>query len=736
MKDSLKNILLAAVVCLTSAVTAQTKIHGVVTDENGDPLPAVNVYLTKTYEGASTNSQGRFSFSTSHNNTTTLTATIVGYTSFKKQIDLSSNKKEINLNIKLSVEAIQLDEAIVMGSSFSSETGKGIVISSFDVMTTPGGAADLYQSLKTMPGLTQVSESAELYVRGGDPTETVTMIDQASIYHPYTYESSYGGLFSNLNTGAVNEMYFSSGGFSAKYGNVLSGVLDIQTKDMPTQTGFTAGLSMAAASFDGQFPVAKDKLGFRFYSQQSYTKPIMWLNNSLDEFTATPSSGNLTSSIIYKISKTGKLKLTGIIAEDKQGVNIDRAEYKGTFNGNSQTNFLNLQLTELMGANTLLKSSLSFSSHDNFWKLGIIDLNKFDRSIQFRTDIEHTLSKDLQLLAGAEFENRKQTYHGTIAAEDYDYRPEAESKFLNEHIEENRIGAYAEIKKTNLLGIENLFGIAGIRTDNFTKLKITNFDERFGLGYQISDKSQVKFAFGTFHQIPDFRYYAEENGNPNLKSMQAIHYVLSYDYELDKKKSFRIEVYHKQYDNLPLNDDLINYNNNGYGYATGADLIFKGELPFNLTGWVSYGFINTKRKWLDYKNLTNSDFDITNNLSLILKYNISAMWQVGVNFKYATGRPYSPIAGSTYYPEQDLYEPVYGEDNSARYPNYKRVDLRLTHMNQLFGKLFTIFYVEALNILDIDNLFGYTYTRDYSEQQKIRSYFGKRTIVVGGIVSF
>ena len=711
-------------------------IKGKVTDDSGSPLPSANIIVLESQEGASTDAEGLFTLITTQKSKVTLRVSMIGYSTYEKSIDLTGNASSEYLDITLHEESIELKEAVVMGSSFSSENGKGIVVSSMDVMTTPGGAADLFQSLKTMPGITQVSESAELYVRGGDPTETVTMIDQASIYHPYTYESSYGGLFSNLNTGAVSEMYFSSGGFSAKYGNVLSGVLDIQTKDLPTETGFSASISMAAAGLNGEVPIVDNKLGLRFYSQQSYTKPIMWMNGGLDDFTAAPSSKNITSSLIYKLSQTGRLKATIIIAEDKQGVNVKRAEYDGVFNGNSATKFLNLQLSELIGLNTLLKSSLSYSSYDNNWKLGVLDLNKIDRALKSRTDIEHTFSEKIQLLAGIEFENRQESYIGVIPKEDYDIRPGTSNEILNENIEENRIGAYAEIKKLDLFGVEKLFTLIGIRTDYFTKLDITNFDLRFGLGYELSEESKIKFAFGTFHQVPDFRLYAAQDGNPNLKSMKALHYVLSYDYELDQNNSLRLELYHKNYNNLPLENNFINYSNDGHGYATGLDLIFKGQFPLGINGWISYGFINTKRKWMEFEELTSSSFDITHNLTMVLKYNINPMWQLGINFKYATGKPYSPVAGSIYHEEVNLYEPVYTKDNSARYPDYKRLDLRVTHLNQFFDNLFAVFYVEALNILDIENLFGYTYSADYTEQEKIRSYFGKRTIVVGTIITF
>lgn len=718
-----------------SIAQKKVKISGNVAGEGGEPLPAVNVFIKEYNIGASTDINGYFEFLASSEKPIVITASMIGYHTYSKKIEFEAGK-DISINIILSEETIQLKETVVMGSSYSSEKDKGIVVSSLSVITTPGGAADLYQTLKTMPGITQVSESAELYVRGGDPSETVTLIDQASVYHPYTYESAYGGLFSNLNTGAIQDMYFSSGGFSVKYGNVLSGVLDVKTKNIPEKLGFSLGLSMAAASLDGEIPLIENKFGLRFYSQQSYTQPIMWMNGGLDDFTASPSSRNLTSSLVYKFSKTGQFKVTGIIADDKQGVNVNRAEFDGVFNGNSETEFINAQVIELLGKNTLLKGSLSYNRHNNNWLLGILDLNKIDESAKLRTDFEHTFSKEIQLSAGLEVENRIEKYIGTIPMEDYDLRPEAKNEVLNERIEENRLGVYFELTKLNLFGSPNLFAIAGVRSDYFEKLEILNFDERIGLGYNINEKSKIQLAFGTYHQVPDFRLYANYDGNPELKSMKALHYLFSYNLELNKNSSLRAELYHKEYSNLPLEDTLINYSNNGYGYSRGLDFIYKGDFPFGLHGWISYGFIDTERKWMAYENETSSEFDITHNFTLILKYNIGFQWEIGANLKYATGRPYTPIIGATYVNDLGIYEPIDGEINSSRYPDYKRLDLRITHLKAISKDIFSIFYLEGINVLDIDNLFGYTYSKDYSEQQKIRSYFGRRTIVLGMVLSF
>jgi len=712
-----------------------TTVSGIVTGEDEKPLPYVNVYVLNSNIGSTSNSKGEFSFTTKLKGEHTISASMVGFSNYRQNIILKESEN-IELNITLIKEVIKLQESIVVGSSFSSEKSKGVVLSSQDIYTTPGGAADIFQSLKTLPGLTQVSESAQLFVRGGDPIETLTMVDGATLYHPYTYESAYGGLFSNLNTSTVKGLYFSSGGFSTKYGNVLSGVLDIETKDEPLNTNFMIGISMAAANFNGELPIMEDKLGIRFTSQQSYTKPIMWFNGALDEFTTSPSSRDFSLSTVYRYSKKGKIKLFGLYAEDKQGVNVDRAEYDGIFNGNSTNNFFNLHHTHIFATNILLKNSLSFNRHTNLWSLGILDFKQTDDVLKLRSDLEYQLTNNIKVISGIEIEKREREYKGVVPEEDYDFRPEGLGDIINVNVNNDHFGGYAELEAKNVLGNDRLFTVAGIRYDVFPDLNIQWVDPRIGVGYNLTKNSKLKVAMGVFHQLPDLRLYSEDDGNPKLNAMKAEHIVASYDLLFGKNSSVRIEGYHKKYSNLPLDDNELNYNNNGNGFANGIDVIVKGKFPLGLEGWVSYGFINTKRKWLEFEELSRSDFDITHNLAVVLNYRLSAMWRLGVNYKFATGRPFTPVIDSRINHLSGIYEPVYGIDNSERFPNYHRLDFRITHLNQLFKKFFAVFYVEALNILDITNLFGYSYSPDYSERNKIKSYFGRRTIVFGAQITF
>lgn len=348
----------------------KTIISGIIKDDKGKPLPYVNVFLLNTADGTMSDDDGSFSFKTSQRGKVTLIFSIVGYAKFSKEIDIVSSAK-INEEIILKESAVKLNEAIVTASSYGSEKEKGLVISRIDVLTTPGGATDIYQSLKTMPGVTQVSESAQLYIRGGDPIETITMINQSVVYHPFTFESSYGGLFSNLNQSAVKSIYFTSGGFSAKYGNALSGVLDIETKDQITRTTSNIGISLANANIASGINVIPERLGLYFDAQQSFVKPIYWLNGGQERMAAAPTSRNFSGGIVFKYSNTGKLKLFTILAEDKQGVNVERAEYNGVFNGNTKNTFINLQSTDILFENVVSKNSVAYNKYSNSWKFVI-----------------------------------------------------------------------------------------------------------------------------------------------------------------------------------------------------------------------------------------------------------------------------------------------------------------------------------------------------------------------------
>ena len=722
--------LLAAI---TISAQTRVKIKGKITD-GADPISYASVFIQNSTEGTMTDERGEYAFFTKKKGNLVLAASMVGYEKYSAQITIDK-EKEIEHNIVLNESAVKLQGVVVTASAYGTAKEKGVVLDSRDVYTTPGGAADLFQSLKTLPGVTPVSESAQLYVRGGDPIETITMIDQATIYHPYTFESAYGGLFSSLNTATIKGIYFSSGGFSAKYGNALSGVLDVETLDNPDNTNFQAGNSMANVQLDGNIALG-DRTGLRVSARQTFTKPIFWLNGGADRLTVTPTSSDITAMFAYKYSNTGKIKVSAFINSDKQGVDVDMPGYTGEFNGKSQNKFIALQNVDVLASNIVIKTSLSFNEYDNNWKIGILDLEQRDYNYKIRTDVEFTLSKTMKINTGGEWEKRESRFIGTIPKEDWDMRPEGRGDVINSGLEGNRVGGYAELEILSPLGFDKITASLGLRTDYIPELKLNWTDPRLSIGYKFDDFTTLALGMGIFGQLPNPRLFAEPDGNPNLKPMKAEHIILSFTRKFGNAEELRLETYYKNYKDLPLENSVINYDNTGYGYSKGIDFIFKTNNFYGLEGWFSYGIMESKRKWMDYEEFTNSDYNITHNLTIVAKYMLSDSWQVGINAKFATGRPFTPVTGATYHSDLNVFEPIYGSKNSENYQPYKRVDLRLLYISQIFEKYTAVFYIEGLNILNFRNLFGFTYSKDYKEKQEVESYFGRRMLVIGMSITF
>ena len=715
---------------LTQISNAQSKvkIKGKVTDGT-NPVSFASVFIQNSTDGAMADENGAFSFTTRKKGTVTLIASLVGYDKYSEQLTIDK-QTEIECTILLKESSVKLGGVVVTASAYGTVKEKGVVLDSRDVYTTPGGAADLFQSLKTLPGVTPVSESAQLYVRGGDPIETITMIDQASMYHPYTFESAYGGLFSSLNTATIKGIYFSSGGFSAKYGNALSGVLDVETLDNPENNSYLIGVSMANTELGANLAVT-DNFGMRLSARKTYTKPIFIINGGEDRLTVTPNSQDASAILAYKYSSTGKLKLSAFISSDKQGVIAELPGYQGEFNGNSENKFIALQNVDLLSTNIVSKTSLSFNLYENNWKVGILDLNQKDYNYKLRNDLEYTFSRNLRLNTGFEIEKRVSKFLGVIPQEDYDMRPNGAGEVINAKLDNTRLGAYSELEILNPMGFDKITFSLGVRGDYVPDLSVYWIDPRISIGYKPDEFTTIALGLGKFGELPNPRLYAGSDGNPDLKPMKAEHIILSYNRKFGESEEMRIEMYYKKYSDLPLENTIINYDNNGYGYAKGIDFIFKTNNFFGFEGWFSYGIMDSKRKWMDYEDFTNSDYNITHNLTIVAKYMLTDSWQIGVNCKLATGRPYTPVTGAIYHADRQVYEPVYGSTNSATYQPYKRIDLRLLYLFQLFNKFSSVAYVEGLNILNFRNLFGYSYSFDYTKKNEIESYFGRRMLVFG-----
>src|SRR5579863_1953628 len=272
-------ILLSA---LSARLSAQTTISGTVRDSKGHPLHGASIAIKNSYDGATTDSLGAFHFTTTEKGPDTINVTNIGYNPFEQNVNIGPDP--IQLDVVLKEQLNELKAVTINAGSFTAGDAKrGAVLSSLDVATTAGSNADITAALKTLPGAQQIGEQEGLFVRGGAGYEAKQYIDGTLVNNPY-YTSvpdiAQRGRFSPfLFKGTV----FSTGGYSAEYGQALSSVVLLESIDLPEKSEITASVSPLVVGMGTQ-QLAKNK-------QSSYGFSYNYVN-ALAYFKAVPQDVN------------------------------------------------------------------------------------------------------------------------------------------------------------------------------------------------------------------------------------------------------------------------------------------------------------------------------------------------------------------------------------------------------------------------------------------------------------
>jgi len=694
-------------------------LAGKVVDEKGAPLAFANLQIIDSFDGEVSNEAGKFLITARKAGAAKIRASLIGYETAEQSARLIVGDT-VRVNFILKETLVNLQDVVVTASAFATgDEGKGVTLRRMEVVTTPGAAADIFLAIKTFPGLAMVDEGSGLFVRGGDVSETVTLLDQATVVHPYKYESPTGGVFGTINPFLVSGTLFSSGGFSARYGNALSGMLAMESQNLPEGSAYTLNLGLAAASASLQIPLFQNKLGVRFSGNRSSTGAMFRLNGLRDEFVEPPSGNDGNLSLIYQYSPTGWLKFFNFASNDRIGVNVHEPSFAAVYRGKERNQLHNLQWSELRRG-WLMKMSLSLNRYDTERDLGNLNFDQRDDTYKWRLDVERELSQRARLAWGSELERVNNDFRGTVPEHDDVLDPDAEVQRLHENYSAPRWGAYTEIETQ--LGRRVTAG-AGVRLDHHNLADETILDPRFSLRYDFTKQTNLRLAWGIYHQFPEAYLFNPASGNSLLASQRAQHYIIGLEHQREQLM-MRVETYYKPYQDLVIRDNERHYANRGDGEAYGLDLFVKygAFLQTRFNGWLAYSYLHSER--LLPRNIGNrylyerapSPFDITHNLTLVGKLRLIQFFSGGLTYRFATGRPITPIAGAIRNEEFGFYIPIEGPVNSERLPSFQRLDASLSYYLPYGSGNSTTFYFAVSNLLNRSNVLDYDYSLNYSSR--------------------
>jgi len=723
-------IVAACALMATGGRADAARITGTVVARAGKPVEYANVTAPALKLGAVTDSGGAFALDLPAG-PVTIEVSQIGYRTSRREI--TAGPESAALRITLDEAPIPVAEVVVATSSFG-KVGKseGATLRRIDIVTTPGGAADVFQSLRALPSINAPDEGAALYVRGGDPRETLIRIDGGEIGHPYHYEGASGGLFSAFDAYMLKSAFFSSGGFSSKYGGVLSGVLDIETQDPMNLRTVSLSANLVGGGVSGSWALVPNRLSFVGTLRGTNVALLDRLYPATSSYLSAPHSDDGAARLLYRFSPAGRLALLYLGSGDGTSVIARHLNFAGDYARRTRNHLLALQFQDAVAGRLALKGQLSAQRYRSGWSFGPAAVEEREAHAQANLDAVWAASERHELSFGANWRRRGDDTTGRFPADSTDYGAGAPVRFHDTRPRLDYPGCYLE-DKARIWG--PIYATFGARMDRVSRPAVWTTDPRAALAWRIDDHQTLRVAAGRYHQPADASFLDPRYGNPDLGPLGADHVIAGYEWntpDLD----LRLETYRKDYHDLVTQSAATFYSNGGNGYARGIDVFARGRRG-GLSGWISYGFEDSRRQERDDPRPEPSSYGVPHSVTLVAMYQLPSAWQVGGRFGWSSGRAYTPVLGAVYDSARAAWHPIQGENNSAQLPDYRRLDLRLTRLFSLPATLglpessTCVLYVEAMNVLGIRNVLDYVYNADYSARREDLSYFSRRIAVVG-----
>ena len=676
-----QHILFLILLFLSSFQTlGQSKISGQVKDALGMSIPGANIYIKDSFDGTNSKADGRFEFETFENSDQILVVSFIGFKTLEKQLQL--NGEPINLQIILTEEINKLDGVTITAGAFeASEVKKSTVLKPLDIVTTASAAGDIMGAINTLPGTTAVGESGRVFVRGGEGYETKVFIDGIQVRNAFNSTIPNVPTRGRFSPFLFKGTVFSTGGYSAEYGQALSSVLILNSNDKADKD--KTEISLMSVGGDLSHTKAWEKTSLSAKVQYTDLRPYQELIPQEYDWQMAPNG--LIGEFVFRqeIGKEGLLKVYGNLDESKFTIrryNLNQ-QNKDTIALNNGYRYFNASYRDIVAKGWSIKGGLSYTSNQDDLMFNQQRFRDFSRGWHAKSTLIWDGHSKLSLHSGIELftnEVNREVFQNSDSVDNYGFKDQLVAGFTE-------LDFFAS----------NRFVLrAGLRIEQSSLLKESWLSPRVAASYKASDKGQFSLAYGRFYQQAQNELSLI---NPRLQPEMADHYILNYQYT-HLNQVFRIEAFRKNYQELityhGLNDfNPSHYNNEGYGNAQGIDIFWRDGRTFKNTDyWVSYSLTDAERMYQDFPEAATPSFLAKHNFRIVIKHFVEPLrTQFGATWSYASQRPF--------------HNPNYaGFENDAT-PHFSDLSLNAAFLI----KPHIILYGSCSNVMGRNNVFGYEF---------------------------
>lgn len=586
-------------------------VFGLVQDATtGESLPNALVSVSGLNMGVITNKDGYFSLPQVPTDTSTIEVNYLGYK--KQAVKLDPGNTKQTLKILMQESAIDLSDFTVVDNKYSTvkygDEISQITIDPNNLSALPSlGEQDIFRSLQLLPGIGGSDEtSSALSIRNSPSSHNLVLFDGFTIYRL----DHFFGVFSAINADAVRDIQVYKGGYGAKYGGRVSGVVDITgTTGNYNEPHYSFGVNLLSTRLSANLPIASGRGAIHFSGRRAYTDIIrsklfenLYTNyrNKSNQVNQQAFSGvenqndfirpdfhffDMNFKASYNVSSRDIMSLSLYRGKDNLDTDFDIISqrdpndpstidqidsYQEDANwGNTGVGFIwsrnwnrnyysSLQAAYSHHFFDYFYNNESRNNNGNLNNLYKLNLNNWIKDFQFNFRNEISVGRSHTLNAGVNYSNIKvysKTSITDLMGTTMGGGPDTTStgNLFSSYISDNiRLARKLELR------IGARYNIADISENSY-------FSQRLALIYQVTPSLELKATTGKYFQfmreeVFDDPFSNNENGwnlafdkndppRQRLPVMESDHYIFGFQYEKNDL-TFDVEYYRKKVSGL------------------------------------------------------------------------------------------------------------------------------------------------------------------------------------------
>jgi len=614
-------LILALAYGQASAQDYRGKISGSVIDaKTREPLPGVNIVVVgREAVGTATDASGSFVLGAVDVGTYNLRVSAVGFETKVVTNVVVTTGRSTPLHVELQETVLELEEITVRAQYFTREKELSpLSISVFDrseIRRSPGSVQDVQRVVQSLPGVASSTDNInELIVRGGAPYENLIVLDGMEIpsINHYSNQFNSAGPINMVNADMIRDVQFSSGGYTARFGDKSSSVMNLSVREGNRNVAFSSltYLNMAGVGTQAEGGLAGGRGSYIISARKSFLEVLdNIVGLSALSLTAVPRYWDVQGKLTFDVTPGEKLAFNFLYGESRITIEGDPMEDDPAKAGATDSSAVD----RIYPFNKQLVAGMTWQS---LWsEKGFSTLTVYGANSQYDADVFEDFSRSVygptgevteysvlstsrvfsnhsqesylaakwelflqphprhELWAGAQIQtafkwNNEVILAGDTARYDLDedgafetgpvVTPPGYYKQSQTFGQSSKYFVYASDK---IRLSSNLSLTAGIRYDHFTYSGQGAVSPRLSLGLQlVPHTTTVTIAAGRYPQSQPFPYYFDRRQigyNRTIAHLIADHAVLGFEHILDQGLRFTVEAYYKKYSNVVVSEDFV-----------------------------------------------------------------------------------------------------------------------------------------------------------------------------------